>query len=138
MTRSPALNAQHAQFFFAPPPKHATLEQWRDRWVRGAKPASAVALQTAPRVVLVAARFFGDTLSHRVFCTSHPMALGKKWKTEIKMAQFAQRPLEGLNQKKRSVFIMNRRQLGFAMNQETSVLLQEFVIVSVTNWAHPM
>ena len=45
---------------------------------------------------------------------------------------------KGLNQKKRSVFIMNRRQLGFAMNQETSVLLQEFVIVSVTNWAHPM
>ena len=65
-------------------------------------------------------------------------ALEKKWKTEIKMAQFAQRPLEGLQQKKRSVFIINRRQLGFAMNQETSVLLQEFVIVSVTNWAHPM
>jgi hypothetical protein len=27
-------------------------------------------------VVLVAARFFGDTLSHRVFCSSHPMAVG--------------------------------------------------------------
>ena len=46
----------------------ATLAQWRDRRVRGAKPASAVALQTAPRV---AACFFGDALSHRVHEPSH-------------------------------------------------------------------